>query len=405
MGPCEPLQREARAETAPGGDLPHPESAAGVLCPPKASASRPTSHRGQAARIALPTGQGVPPRCLHSPPTGNWDAGSAPSCPPAAPESRCSWLRQPSHQRQLLHHEAGGRELFFQRPAGRSGLPAREMPTAGKGRGKESSVGTGLDPLLAHLQSFSSSLKPRPPRRRTRGEWEQTHPAAAPERNLQGPPIPSKAASSKSKGNQAGKASPQNPSGKPSQPPRRARPSHPTGPEEQKSSGEGWKWEQGQPPWLLPVPNHSLARGEWGQSRMCQSRWLLVQTPPWPKRHQPSRATARSEQGMQRWHCHGEPLRPAKVSAASITCRGVPGDDDDTSLTGALTQGWRSQILPPQTAPARSTSIAAHRAAPRHARGRGRKSPSASPGMPGGRIPPLTPTPAAVTSRLSSPTP
>lgn len=201
-----------------------------------------TGTQGQAARIALPTERGVPPRCLPILPTAKRDAGSAPSCPPAAPESRCSWLRQPSHQRQPLHREAGGRELFLQRPAGRS----LRAPSSGDAyrRGWEMQGllhrhGTGLDPLLAHLQGFSSSLKPRPPRRRTGGEWELTHPAAAPERNLQGLPITSKAASSKSKGNRAGKASPQIPSGKPSHRPRRTHPSLPHAPPSNRSRGAG----------------------------------------------------------------------------------------------------------------------------------------------------------------------
>ena len=143
-GPSEQLPWEAGAETTPGGDLLHPESAAGVLCP---LTQRIQTHitlvpTGRLPASPFPTEQRVPPRCLHSPPTGNWDAGSTQSCPPAAPESRCSWLRQPSHQRQPLRREAGGRELFFQRPAGGSGPPAREMPTAGEGRGKDSSIGT-----------------------------------------------------------------------------------------------------------------------------------------------------------------------------------------------------------------------------------------------------------------------
>lgn len=64
---------------------------------------------------------------------------------------------------------------------------------------------------------------------------------------------------------------------------------------------------------------------------------------------------------------------------------------------------------PSAKSPDRSTSISTHCVVPhRHTRGRGRKSPSgvtALLGMPGGQIPPLTPTPGTVTSWLSSPMP
>lgn len=114
--------------------------------------------------------------------------------------------------------------MFFQRPAGRSGPPSSGDACC-RGREREGLLrrhGTG-SALLTHVQGFSPSQKP--PRQRTGGEWQLTHPAAALESNLQVPLITGEAASSKSKGNQAGKASPQKPSGKPSQPSRHARPS------------------------------------------------------------------------------------------------------------------------------------------------------------------------------------
>lgn len=188
--------------------------------------------------------------------------------------------------------------MFFQRPAGCPGPPAQEMPTAGEGRGKLLyQRSSGLDAILTHRQGFSSSLKSRPPRQRTGGERELTHPAAALKRNSQDPPSPGKLHLPSQKARQPGKHHRKSPParrvndqdvGIPSCPTR----SHPTGPEEQKSSREGWKRELGQPLWPLPVPNHPLARGERGQIRMCQ-RWRLpVRTPPQPKRHQFSRATA-----------------------------------------------------------------------------------------------------------------
>lgn len=128
--------------------IPEEPPAAGERCqdtvPPAQHSSAPVQDR---------------PGAFPALPTGNWDAGSAPSCPPAAPESRCSWLRQPSHQRQPLHGGAGGRELFFQRPAGRAGLPAREIPTAGKGRGKDSSIGTARPICRASLPARRHDLQ------------------------------------------------------------------------------------------------------------------------------------------------------------------------------------------------------------------------------------------------------
>lgn len=124
----------------------------------------------------------------------------------------------------------------------------------------------------------------------------------------------------------------------------------------------------------IPLPEESGAKVACAKASGCWSKPLHSRRGTSPRMQQ---LCARSKQGMQHLHRHGEPLRPAKVSTASITCHGVWGGGD-TSSTGALAQGWQSRILPPQTAPAGSANIPACRAAPRHARGRGRKSPSAS---------------------------
>lgn len=152
--------------------------------------------------------------------------------------------------------------------------------------------------------------------------------------------------------------------------------SHPTGPEEQKSSGEGWRRELGQAPWPLPVPNHSLARGERGQSRTCQSRWLPVQTPPRLTRHQPSRARALCRQRVR-------DAAPARPRRAALTGQGqrrehhLPLHPGGGHLFDGSPRPGLAKPNPPSAN--RACRIRKHpRAALRHARGRGRKSPSAS---------------------------
>lgn len=119
---------------------PAPRERCRRYCAPQPSASRPTSRRYPRAGCShRPSRRAARTTPMPSQPSdGNWDAGSALSCPPAAPESRCSWLRQPSHQRQPLHGEARGRELFFQRPAGRPGpaAPLGRCLLQGKGEGR-----------------------------------------------------------------------------------------------------------------------------------------------------------------------------------------------------------------------------------------------------------------------------
>ena len=169
---------------------------------------------------------------------------------------------------------------------------------------------------------------------------------------MRGPAITGQAASSKPKGDRAGKASPQKTQAKSTSRPAR---SHRTGPEEQKSSRKGWKRELGQPPCPFPVPNHPLARDHRGQSHARQSQRLPVQAPPHPKSHQLRAGSL---------HRRGESPRSAPRAAMSV---GEP----------LRREPAKPRILHPSSN--RACRIRQHsRSPPRHARGRGRKSPSAS---------------------------
>lgn len=258
------------------------------------------------------------------------------------------------------------------------GPPLRSGDAYCRGREREELLrrhGTGLDPLLTHLQGFSSSLKPRPPRRRTGGERELTHRATAPERNLQGPPITSEAASSKSKANQAGKASPQKPSGKPSRRPRRALPSN-------RSRGAEilrGRMETGAGPSPLAAPS--------AKPFPCQRR-------VGPKPHVSKPVAA-------------GPNPSTADEAPALACKGsVPGASKGCSTGTATASRSDRPRSAPRASPAAASRTGGHlvngsprlgrakpnprsanracqirkhpRAALRHARGRGRKSPSAS---------------------------
>lgn len=204
----------------------------------------------------------------------------------------------------------------------------------------------------------------------------------------------SKTPSSKSKGDPARKSSP---SSKPTITMRtspHALSAGPTGPEEQKSSRDGWlEMEAGPTPLATPVPNQS-ARGERGQHCMCQRRWLLV----------PSRLGQRgTSQGWMR-HQDGLSKQPqrAKVSAGSVTCRGVQGEplQEEPSPGAAEAEPCLSERHPPH--PRAFPCSAASRSWEREEKPLGV---TALPAVPGGQFPPPTPTPSALTSWFSSPMP
>lgn len=109
----------------------------------------------------LPVEQWVPSRCIHSPPAGNWDAGSAPSCPPAAPESRCSWLSSPPTNASLSMEEREEASCFSKgQLVAQGSQPGRFLPQ-GKGEGRTPpSARHGLAPtagpsagLLIHVKA------------------------------------------------------------------------------------------------------------------------------------------------------------------------------------------------------------------------------------------------------------
>lgn len=225
-----------------------------------------------------------------------------------------------------------------------------------------------------------------------------------------GSAITKEAASSKSKGKTARKAPPQKPSSKASQWPRRVQPSLPRALPSNRSRGaeilQG-RVETGAGPTPLAAPS--------AKPSPCQRR-------AGPKPHVPEVAAAGPNPSTAEeapvLPCHSsalgatqgrsrrrlsEPLQPAKVTASSITRRGVQG----TSSTGTLAQDWRSQSLPLRTNSAcriREQSLpgAASRSWEREEKPLGVTAPL---GMPGGRIPPPTPTPGLVMSWLSSPMP
>lgn len=116
----------------------------------------------------------------------------------------------------------------------------------------------------------------------------------------------------------------------------------------------------------IPLPEESGAKATRVKSSSSRSRLLHGQ------RGKTQELCAGSEQGMQRWHCHPEPLQPAKVSARSIARRRVQGISSIEPCPGL------AQPNPPSAnPPADSTSIPTHCVVPqRHTRGRRRKSPS-----------------------------
>lgn len=107
---------------------------------------------------------------------------------------------------------------------------------------------------------------------------------------------------------------------------------------------------------------------------------------------------------MQRWHCHTEPLQPAKVSAGSIARRGVQGTSSMEPSPRAGRAG-SSLCKPSCQIHEHPHSLCAATASHSWEREEKPLGVTALLGMPGGQIPPLTPTPGAVTSWLSSPMP
>lgn len=142
-------------------------------------------------------------------------------------------------------------------------------------------------------------------------------------------------------------------------------PSHPTGPGEQKTSREGWNWELSQPLGRSQCQTVPLPEENGAKAGGCWSKPLHGQRGINP--HVP-RLCTRSESGMQLRQPRSEPLRPSRSPSPAMISRGI-------SSMGTFTRRWRSRILLPDgsmSIPARPDG-----AAPRHSRGRGRKSPSA----------------------------
>lgn len=149
----------------------------------------------------------------------------------------------------------------------------------------------------------------------------------------------------------------------------------------------------------IPLPEESGAKAARAKSSGSRSRLLQRQ------RGKTQELCAGSGQGTQRWHCHTEPLQPAKVSASSTARRRAQG----TSSRSPHSWGWQSRILPLQTLlldpRASPLAVRCHSVTRSWEREEKPLGVTALLGMPGGRIPPLTPTPGAVTSCLSSPMP
>lgn len=215
---------------------------------------------------------------------------------------------------------------------------------------------------------------------------------------MKGSPITSQAASSKSKGNRAGKASPPRPSGEPSHRPRRSLPSLPrTLPSNRSRGAENLQgmMEMGARPTPLAVPGAkpSPCQRERGQSHTCQIQRLPLQTPPGPKRRNP-RALL------------GERAGDAALARPHRARPGGQGQLQEHRVQGT---SWWSRILPlqrllpdPRASPLSLCGATASHSWERQEEPLGV---TALLGMPGGRIPPLTPTRGAVTSWLSSPMP
>ena len=197
---------------------------------------------------------------------------------------------------------------------------------------------------------------------------------------MQGPPITSKAASSNLKGNRAGKASPQKPSGKPSQRPRRTRPSLLCSLPSNRSRGteilQG-RTETGAGPTPLAAPG--------AKPSPCQRR-------VGPKSHVPKLATASPNPSMAEeapaLTCNSSALGATRGCSASTATashsdqpRSAPRASPAAVSRGNLfDRSPRPGLATPNPPSAnRACRIREHpRAALRHARGRGRKSPSAS---------------------------
>lgn len=142
----------------------------------------------------------------------------------------------------------------------------------------------------------------------------------------------------------------------------------------------------------IPLPEDGGAKATRAKSSGSGSRLLYGQR---DKTQEPCTA---SEQGTQGWHCHPEPLQPAKVSASSIARRGAQGASSPEPNPRSANPPASSTSVPTPCVCAATASRSWER----------KEKPlgvTALLGMPGGRILPLTPTPGAVTSWLSSPMP